>query len=349
MNIAELNQDSLTTLLETIRVEQDMPGLRAAVIKADDTLVRSVVGLADRENNIPLDHDVGMPGGSTGKIFAATLTLLLVEDGVLALDDPASKWLNDEPWFDDVANRDQILVRHLLSHSSGMGDYPGTRRYLILSIWRALRHGGIQFSREELITMPGAKPLFPAGQGFAYTDSGYLVLGKIIEAATGEDYYDLVSDRILKPLKLDQIRPQNVSAIPNITPGYSRGARNLRDDGTMKVDPVSEWTGGGWVVNPTALATFFSALAKGQVVTAESFELMKNAGWKNPETPSWHYGYGMFVVQHGRIVEHGGLWPGYRTHVRYYPQDGTTIAIQTNRDGGIDMESIVDKVFELGN
>lgn len=345
MNVAELNQDTLKSLLETIRLEQKMPGFRAAIIETDGTLIRGAVGLADVENNIPLDNEIGMPGGSTGKTITAALTLRLIEDGVLGLDDPASKWVGDAPWFQDLANKNQILVRHLLSHSSGMGDYPHTRKYLIQSIWRAIRHGGIRFSREELIAMPGSKPLFSAGQGFAYTDSGYLVLGKIIEAATGEDYYELVADRILKPLNLTQITPQNASVLPNITPGYMRGARNLRGDGTMKVDPSSEWTGGGWVVNPTALAKFYRALAEGEVVKPESFQLMKDSGWQNPEEPSWHYGYGMFVVQHGRIVEHGGLWPGYRTHARYYPADRMTIVIQTNRDGPIDMESLVDRIY----
>lgn len=347
MSVAELNQTSLTTLLETVRDEQKMPGLRAAVIQPDGTLLRSAVGLADIENELPLDHDIGMPGGSTGKTLTATLVMLLVEEGVFSLTDPASKWVGEEPWFNELPNREHMQIRHLLSHSSGMGDYPGTRRYLMLSIWRALRHGGIQFSREELITMPGPKPLFPVGQGFAYTDSGYLVLGKIIEAAAGEDYYTLVADRILTPLNLNTIQPQDTSVLPNITPGYTRGARNLREDDTMKVDPISEWTGGGWVLNPTALATFYRALANGEIITQESFELMKNSGWHNPETPSWHYGFGMFVVQHGRIIEHGGLWPGFRTYVRIYPEDQTTIAIQTNRDGPINMEGIADQIFTL--
>ncbi len=342
---AELNPDALTALLEPIQIEQEMPGLRAAVLLPDGRLVQAAVGLADRENNKPLDHDIGMPGGSTGKTFVAALVMLLVEEGTLSLDTKASTWLSAEPWFDDLPNSDEIEIQHLLSHSSGLSDYPGTTRYAVLSVWRALRHGGIQFSRDELIQMVAhKKPLNPVGEGFAYSDSGYLVLGKIIEAATGRDYYELLAERILIPQKLDLIRPQNVSALPDIAPGYTRGARNLREDGTMKVDPISEWTGGGLVTTPTMLVLFYRALANGEIVQPASFKRMVNAGWHDPATTEWHYGFGMFIAHQSNAVEHGGLWMGYRSHVRHYLDDDITIAVQTNRDGPVDLEGIVDQM-----
>ena len=344
---ADLNQDALSELLTPIQIEREMPGLRAAVLYSEGTLIQSAVGLADVENNIPLDHDIGMPGGSTGKIFASALVMLLVEDGKLTLDDFASEWVGDESWFNELPNKEDIRIRHLLSHSSGLSDYPGTTRYMMLSIWRALFRGGIRFTHDELIEMvANKKPLFPVGEGFAYSDSGYLVLGKIIEAAAEGDYYELLQDRVLGPQNLDLIRPQNVSALPDITPGYSRGARNLRDDGTMKVDPISEWTGGGLVTNPTMLVRFFGALTRGEIVKPETFELMKNSGWQDPNSPDWHYGFGLFVTHSGNVVEHGGLWMGYRTHVRHYLDQQLTIAVQTNRDGPINLEAIVDQIAE---
>ena len=194
-----LDQAVLTALLEDAHAEMKMPGLRAAVRLADGCIVRAAVGLADREAEIPLDDTVGMPGGSTGKSFVAALTMLLVEDGVLGLDDPASKWLAETTWYRSVPNAADIRVRHLLSHSAGIGDYPTSTRYRIGSIFRALRHGAIRFEPEELIAFAGRRPLFPVGQGFAYTDAGYLVLGRVIEAATGRAYYDLLRERILEP------------------------------------------------------------------------------------------------------------------------------------------------------
>ena len=250
-----------------------------------------------------------MPGGSTGKTFAAVVTMLLVEDGVLSLDDPASKWLDGERWFRRLPNDDEILVRHLLSHSSGLGDYPYTMRYRMGSVVRAIRHGGIRFTPEELIGMIDRKSLYPVGRGYAYTDAGYLVLGRLIEAATGRTYYDLVRERILEPQGLDQIGLQDRSVLANITPGYMMGARNLRKNGTMKIDPSSEWTGGGLTTNPTMLVEFYGALTEGRIVKPESLALMLESGWRNPAEPDWHYGFGLFVYDDGETFGHGGLWP----------------------------------------
>ena len=308
---------SLAALLEEARAEMKMPGLRAAVRFADGRVVRASVGLADREAGVPLDDNVRMPGGSTGKTFVAALTMLLVEDGVLSLDDPASKWVGGERWYRRLPNDREIRVRHLLSHSAGLGDYPSTTRYRMGSVFRAIRHGGIRFEPEELIGFVNRRALYPVGQGYAYTDAGYLVLRRVIE------------DR---------------SVIPNITPGYMMGARNLREDGTMKIDPSSEWTGGGLVTTPTMLVKFYGALTEGRIVKPESLATMLESGWQNPETPDWHYGFGLFVHDDGATFGHGGLWPGYRTHVTHYASSKTTIAVQTNRDGRLDMGGLVTRI-----
>lgn len=339
-----LDRAELVALLEEARAEMDLPGLRAAVRFADGSIVRASAGLADVENSVALDDSVGMPGGSTGKTFVAALTMLLVEDGVLALDDPASKWLGGIEWFDDLPNAETMRLRHLLSHSSGMGDYPYTMRYGMLSIWRAISRGGIRFEVEELIDMVDREPLFPAGEGYAYTDAGYLVLGRVIEAASGREYFDLLDERILTPLGLDEIRPQDRSILPDITPGYMAGARNLRDDGSMKIDPSSEWTGGGLVTTPTMLVRFHGALAEGRVVRSESLKTMLGAGWRDASTPDRHYGFGIFVYDDGGRFGHGGLWPGYRTQVMHYAESGATIAVQTNRDGSLDLEALVARI-----
>lgn len=339
-----LDRAELAALLEEARTEMDLPGLRAAARFADGSIVRASVGLADVENSVALDDSVGMPGGSTGKTFVAALTMLLVEDGVLALDDPASKWLGGIEWFDDLPNAETMRLRHLLSHSSGMGDYPYTMRYGMLSIWRAISRGGIRFEVEELIDMVDHEPLFPAGDGYAYTDAGYLVLGRVIEAASGREYFDLLNERILTPLGLDEIRPQDRSILPDITPGYMAGARNLRDDGSMKIDPSSEWTGGGLVTTPTMLVRFHGALAEGRVVRSESLETMLGSGWRDASTPDRHYGFGIFVYDGGGRFGHGGLWPGYRSQVMHYAESGATIAVQTNRDGSLDLEALVARI-----
>ena len=340
------DEEALVNLLERARQEMNMPGLRAAVRFTDGRILRAAVGLADKEAGTLLDSDVAMPSGSTGKTFVATLTMLLVEDGALTLDDPASKWLGDRPWYARLPNHGDIRVRHLLSHSAGIADYPGTVGYTLRSVWRALRHGGIRFTPEELIGFAlNKKPLFAPGKGFRYTDVGYLVLGRLIESASGRTYYDLLRARILDPHGFDDVVLQDRSVLP-VAPGYTVGARNLRDDGTMKIDPSSEWTGGGLALTPTTLVRFYAALAAGEIVHPESFAQMLDSGWRNPATPGEHYGFGLFVYRHGGAFGHAGLWPGYRTEVLHDATMGTTIAVQTNRDGRIDLGAVVARIAE---
>ena len=338
---------ALGVFLEEARAAMAMPGLRAAIRYPDGRIRRAATGLADVEAGTPLDNDVGMPGGSTGKTFAAALAMLLVEDQVLILDDPVGRWLAGTAWFDDLPSAEHMRIHHLLSHSSGISDYPQTFGYRISSVWRAVRRGGVQFEPEELIAFATTKePLFPVGEGFRYTDAGYLVLGRAMEAATGRTYFDLLRERILKPQGLDQVRPQDRAILADITPGYTFGARNLRDDGSMKIDPSSEWTGGGLVTTPTMLVRFHAALAAGDIVQPASFAAMVDGGWRDPATPGEHYGFGLFVHNGGAQVSHGGLWPGYRTHVVHDLESGLTIAVQTNRDGRVDMAGLAERLAD---
>ena len=184
-------------------------------------------------------------------------------------------------------------------------------------------------------------------EGYSYTDAGYLVLGRIIEAAAGRSYFDLLHEHILGPQQLGEVRPADQSVLADITPGYTGGVRDLKEDGRMKFDPSSEWTGGGLTTNPTMLVQFYAALAEGRIVGPGSLAQMLDAGWRDPETPGSHYGFGVFVEDGGNAFGHGGLWPEYRTHVTHHVPTGTTISVQTNRDGRLDMELLVSRIAEL--
>lgn len=337
-----MEYEKFTETLETVRSEMDLPGLRAAIRLSDGHVIHGAVGWSDIAAETSLDNVAPMPGGSTGKIFVAALTMLLEEEGTLSLDDLASKWLEDFPWFDKLPNAHDIRVWHLLSHTSGLADYPDSRAYQFQSIWRAIRRGSVQFEPEELIRFTLKKrPLFPVGQGYSYSDIGYLVLGKLIEAATDRLYYELLREKILIPLSLDQIVLQDKSILPGVITGYTRGAPNLREDGRMKFDPSSEWTGGGLAVNPTMLVEFLGALTELKVVSSDSLKKMLDMGWHNPDSPGEHYGLGLFVNDEQKTIGHAGLWPGYRTDVLHYFSTNTTIAVQTNRDGPVDTQELI--------
>lgn len=343
-----LTPERLAGVLEPLRTDWKMPGLRAAVRYPDGRIVRTAIGLADIERDIALNNDMPMPGGSTGKTFAAGVAMLLIEDGLLSLDDPVSKWVGDAEWFDGLPNQDTMQVAHLLSNTSGMGDYPGKARFLAKMVWRVLRDGTAYFAPEELIVIGGRrKAPYAPGAGYQYSDAGYLILGRVLEAASGQQYYDLLTDRILTPLALDGVVLQNQAVLPGVPPGYQGGVSTQKEDGRTKVDPSSEWTGGGLAVTPTHLVTYFSALAAGKVVSPEGFAKMLDAGFRGPEAEQWRYGLGVFVWDGGESFGHQGMWAGYRTIVVHCLESGITVAAQTNRDGRVPMWAVVNGIKPL--
>ena len=346
LDASGIEPSALDDILQTAMVDMSLPGVRAAVHYPDGSLVTAALGYADIENERPMDDNIGMPGGSTGKSFFAALTMLLVEDGTLSLDDPVSKWLGDFEWFHQLPNADTMQVRHLLAHTSGLQDYPNTFGYNTTMFWRALTKGSAYFTQEELIGyVTGRSARYAPGDGYLYSsDAGYLVLGRLIEAATGRDIYDLLEERILSPLALTDIKPARNAVIEGVAAGYSRGARNLKADGRMKMDPRSEWTGGGLITTPTMLSRFFASLANGSVVTPESFKKMLTEGFRGPESHLWRYGLGVFVFDGGESFGHEGMWPGYRSIVVHFFETGITIAVQTNRDGPVSLWKIVNEI-----
>ncbi len=346
----DFTEQDLTAILKKARADKKMPGLRAAIRFPDGHIIKAAVGLGDTEAKKPLNNIVGMPGGSTGKTFVAALAMMLVEDGTLSLDDPLSKWFSKTKWYSRLPNAKHIKVRHLLSHSSGIPDYPRSGQYRMAMITRAIRHGTAKFDPDELIEFSigdeKEKPPFDVGKGYHYSDTGYLILGLAIEKASGKKYYDLVQKRILDPLKLDGIRPQNKALLEDIVPGYWGGVgRNLKKDGRMKIDPSNEWTGGGLVTTPTMLVKFFGALAEGKVVKPKTLELMLKGEWQNPKL-KWRYGYGLFVYENGKTKRfgHAGLWSAYRSDVTHYSSSGLTIAVQANRDGNIGLDKLIAQI-----
>ena len=123
------------------------------------------------------------------------------------------------------------------------------------------------------------------------------------------------------------------------------GARNLRKDGTMKVDPSSEWTGGGLVTNPTMLVMFYGALTEGRIVKPESLATMLESRVAEPRDAGLALRLRIVRVRRrGRHSDTPACGTGYRTHVTHYAVSKTTIAVQTNRDGRLDMGGLVTRI-----
>jgi D-alanyl-D-alanine carboxypeptidase len=346
------------TLLEKyaseLRESSDLPGLNAAVRLPDGRVVTASVGFADVENRTALTAHTRMPGGSTGKTFVAATAMQLVEEGRLDLDAPLSTWFRAADWFDELPNARDITLAMLLSHTSGLPDHVEDLGFALNAGWRRLTGDTVYMPAEELIGfLAGDAPEFPAGAGYSYTDTGYLIVGLVLERVTGHDYYDELRARILEPLDLDDVTPPTGTQTDGLAAGYvapslltvvtGLAGKITNDDGTLSQILRTEWTGGGLFTTPAMLVRFYGALAQGRVVHPETVRTMI-APASGPERP---YGYGIFVFEHpelGRWIGHGGWFPGFRTAVVHYLDNGVTVALQTNTDRDVDLFEAIARI-----
>src|SRR4030095_13275534 len=132
-------------------------------------------------------------------------------EGKLDLDSRISRWLGDEPWFSKLPNGPDLTLRMLLNHSSGVPNHVDEKGFFL----RAMKEADRNIKYDELLTfILGKKPLFPAGKGYKYADTNYILVGLIVEKVTGNSLYDEVSRRLLKPLGLTQTYPANANTSP---------------------------------------------------------------------------------------------------------------------------------------
>jgi D-alanyl-D-alanine carboxypeptidase len=308
----------------------------------DCPIAVAAAGFADVERRIPISPDAKFLSGSIGKSFVAALVLDLTNDGYLSLDDRIEKWLGAAPWFDRLPNAHDITVRMLLNHSSGIPDHLFTTRFLRAILQKRYFGDPLSpFTPAQLIALVlGQEPLFPAGTGFHYTDTGYILLGLIIESATGRSYYDLLRERVLGPLRLGLTVPADRLEIPGLVSGYHRWLSPLPskvtdEKGILLLDPRSEWTGGGLATNPADLVSWAQQLYEGRAFKWHYLELLKES--PNPVRGRpfvTAYGLGLFIYTTplGEAYGHSGWFPGYSGSMLYFPASRLAVSFQTNTD-----------------
>src|ERR1041384_3645698 len=209
LSINCLAQESFETKVDAyIKGEmqaQQIPGLSLAVIKDGRILLAKGYGLANVEHQVPVKPETIFQSGSMGKQFTATAVMLLVEEGKIGLDEKVGKYLGDLPvsWSD-------ITIRHLLTHTSGLGDYPRkfdeTRDY----------------TEDDLVKMIKATSLgFKPGEKWSYSNLGYVMLGIIIHRVSGKFYGDFLRERVFTPLGMTTTRIiSEADIVPNRAAGY---------------------------------------------------------------------------------------------------------------------------------
>ena len=298
------------------------------VARGDRVLYEGAVGLADRTWGAEHTMDTRFRIASVTKQFTAALVLQLVEEGRVALDAPITDYL-DYP----VDPGDRITVHHLLTHTSGLPE------------GRELR--GEPSLAAFLSTFPELPLRFEPGAGFAYSNPGYWLLGRIIEAETGQSYEAALRDRLLRPLGMNDSGSAPYGAVVDrLAEGYAR-----TPFGFLEEDPFLDgryiYAGGEMYSTAGDLFRWTRALHRGEPFRdAATRDLMRAPHAFESETDSttFSYGYGLFVLEEtggpALAYQHGGRHGPFVTMVRYLPQSDHTVVVLGNTDGHETREAV---------
>lgn len=273
-------------------------------------------GLANREDDTPVQLDTPFLFASQGKMFTAVAVLQLVDAGKVGLDDPVGKFLADYP-NEEMA---VVTIRELLSHQGGTGDIgvlqpdEGANRARVRSI-------------ADLIKLNGDRaPEFPPGSQFEYSNYGFVLLGAVVEAVSGQSYYDYVAEHIFAPAGMTATRFPAVEQMGDVARGYTQ-----TEDGALvpSADQLP-WRGtpaGGGVTTADDEVRFVKALRAGKLIPLPMLEeaIKQQTDW---------YGYGFISSGPDEFPHwgHGGGAPGNSAALSIYPTNDMTMVCLSNRD-----------------
>jgi CubicO group peptidase (beta-lactamase class C family) len=297
-----------------------------AVLIAKDgkTLWSAAYGMADKNFNAPNKIDTKFNLGSMNKMVTAVAIAQLVERGVLSYDDPVSKWVPGG-LSDDAG--DKVRIKHLLSHTSGLGSY-------FTDEWDSASRARYRSVDDFMAFAKKEKLQFEPGTRWGYSNTGMLVAGKVIEAATKQSYFDYVRENIYKPAGMVNTDAYELDYVtPNLAVGYQRentsAGPRWRNNIFMHV--VKGGPAGGGYSTVEDLLRFDVALRSGKLINRASFTTLTS---NKPELSSPNYGYGFGVFDGGKIVGHSGGFPGISANLDMFLEAGYTVAVLSNYGGG---------------
>jgi D-alanyl-D-alanine carboxypeptidase len=332
--LAPATRLALQARLDRLRVRYGIPGVSVAIVLPDGSTWLGVSGMADVAAEAPVTRSTSFAIASVSKTFTAALILALAEEGKIDLDAPVRRYL---PAFKRISVK--VKVRHLLDHTSGLRDY-----FFHASIDRLLlSRPDRRWDATQAMKYVG-KAYFEAGKGWHYSNTNYLVLGVLAEVVGKASLADQVRTRFLRPLDLDHTWYQPEDKAPaNVAHGYrfpsaGRTAPAIDlSDGTPIVPFTSVVTAaggaGGFAANARDLARWAQALFGGDVLAPEYLEAMVDVAGTAAVKSAIPYGYGVQVIEIDgrRTIGHSGRLLGFRSAVRYLPDQGVSIAVLTNQ------------------
>jgi len=291
------------------------------IAKSDQILLTMAAGEASKAFHVPNNIDTKFNLGSMNKMFTSTAIVQLAEKGKLALDDPIGKYI-DESWLPkDVTAK--ITVRHLLTHSSGLGSY--------------FNETYVKSSRALFRKLDDYKPLikddrpaFEPGKQFQYSNTGMFLLGVVIEKVTGEDYFSYIRKAIYEPAGMTNTDCYEMDyPVENLAIGYSPdpaspyGWQNNLYKHVIKGGPA-----GGGFSTVKDLHRFALALLGGKYLSKESLKAM----WTDHLGANYGYGFSVTTGAAGKVVGHAGGFDGINSNLDIFLDSGYIVVVMSNTD-----------------
>jgi CubicO group peptidase (beta-lactamase class C family) len=292
-----------------------IPGVSLAVLREGKIILLKSYGLANVEYQVPVKPETVFQSGSIGKQFTAAAVMILAQENRLSLDDKISKYFPDVPpaWKD-------ITVWNLLTHTSGLGDYPPE-----IDLRR-------DYTEVEYFASFKKTPLsFEPGASWDYSNIGYATLGMLIRKVTGKFYGDFLQERIFKPLGMTTARViSEADIVPNRASGYRLVNGELKNQ--EWVSPATNSTADGSLyLSILDLAKWDAALYTDIPLTRASREKIWTAA-RLSSGATKDYGFGWHLAKHHgqRLVFHGGAWQGFKSFIIRFLDTKLTIIFLAN-------------------
>lgn len=307
-------------LLDQQKTSADTPGLTVLVARGDQLLYKGSRGMASIELGVPMQPDQVLRIGSVTKQFAAAMLLKQIDEGKASLDDPLSRFLPSYP------NGSQITLRQLLNHTSGVKSYTSIPGYMGNPVRRDL-------STAELINEFKDLPVdFAPGEKWAYNNSGYVLVGAVVEAIAGKPWYEAIDSQLLKPSGVTTV---HYEASDKLFKGMARGYTVNQVGAPVPAGLVSmtqPHAAGALISNTEGLWRWNQALHGGKLLSKASYERMTT-----PEgaAQASRYGFGISSVtlRDQVLLMHTGGIHGFTSVLDYMPASKTTVVILRNSDG----------------
>lgn len=314
---ATVRADQVDDVINGEMQSHRIPGASLIVVHTNQIVKRGVYGLANLELKVPVIPETAFEIGSLSKQFTAACILLLQQDGKLSVEDKISKYLHHLPgaW-------QNITIRHLLTHTSGI------KTYTALDGFELRRH----LTQDQFIDALASHPLdFEPGQSFKYCNSGYNLLGFIIENVSGRDYWNFLSERILHPLGMDATTNRLPALIiPNRAAGYEQSNHVWIN---RDYDLTDVFSAGALISTAPDLARWNASLDAGTLLNAATRQQMwAPTRLNNGSLAQYGFGWRIEEFEGRRNFGHGGSTSGFSASLQRFPDEQLAVILLTNTD-----------------